>query len=113
MSTQAEGWLSSEARAEQVLALVADAVRRNAQLSRALESRPVIEQAKGILAERFGLNLQSAFELLRRTARSNRIRIHELAQAVVADWETPEQVLGQLTLLPGGRGQREQLETGK
>ena len=61
----------------------------NLQLAHALESRVVIEQAKGILRERYGLTLESSFELLRHAARSNRMNIHELARKVVSAPETP------------------------
>ena len=62
---------------------------RNAQLEQALASRIVIEQAKGVLAERYRLDMTAAFEVLRRAARSNRVRIHELAGAVVSSPRTP------------------------
>ena len=61
----------------------------NAQLTQALESRIVIEQAKGVLRERYGLSLDAAFELLRHAARSNRMNIHALASKVVSTPETP------------------------
>ena len=63
------------------------------QLAHALESRIVIEQAKGVLAERFHMTVEDAFLLLRRSARSARIRIHDLAGQVVRDPETPQAVL--------------------
>jgi AmiR/NasT family two-component response regulator len=62
------------------------------QLQTALDSRVVIEQAKGILAERYSLRTDGAFELLRRAARSNRLSIHTLAAEVVANGETPEEI---------------------
>jgi AmiR/NasT family two-component response regulator len=62
---------------------------KNAQLEQALASRIVIEQAKGVLAERYRLDMQRAFEVLRGAARSNRVRIHELAEAVVSSPRTP------------------------
>lgn len=46
--------------------------------------RIVIEQAKGILAERHGKDTAIAFQLLRQHARNNNIKIHDLAAAVVA-----------------------------
>ena len=58
--------------------------RRAAQLQQALDSRVVIEQAKGVLVERFGIDSDEAFRLLRRTARSNRIRLHEVCAQVVS-----------------------------
>ena len=61
----------------------------NAQLAQALESRVVIEQAKGVLRERYGLSLDESFELLRHAARSNRVEIHALAAKVVSTSETP------------------------
>ena len=66
---------------------------RCAQLQEALDSRIVIEQAKGMLAERYALALDESFALLRRAARSNRMRIHDLAAAVVSSRETPAALL--------------------
>jgi response regulator NasT len=43
----------------------------------------VIEQAKGILMEREGVDQRAAFELLRRSARANRERVAEIARRVV------------------------------
>ena len=54
-----------------------------AQLQRALTSRIVIEQAKGVTGERLGLGMDDAFDALRRYARSNNLRIANLAAAVV------------------------------
>jgi AmiR/NasT family two-component response regulator len=65
---------------------------QNRQLEQALHSRIVIEQAKGVLAERHGLECDAAFELLRRGARSNRMRIHDLAAATVASSQTPPEI---------------------
>jgi len=62
--------------------------RENAQLREALRSRVLIEQSKGVLAERYRIDVEQAFELLRRTARSNRMRIHTLAGAVAASTAT-------------------------
>jgi GAF domain-containing protein len=53
------------------------------QLQAALNSRVVIEQAKGVLAERRGLDMAAAFELLRSHARSTNRRLGELARDVV------------------------------
>ncbi|GAB3843879.1 GAF and ANTAR domain-containing protein [Dactylosporangium cerinum] len=53
------------------------------QLQNALNSRVLIEQAKGILAERLQLDLDQAFALLRRAARTRNRRLSELAQSVV------------------------------
>jgi AmiR/NasT family two-component response regulator len=53
------------------------------QLQHALDSRVVIEQAKGIIAARREVDLAEAFGLLRARARSSRAPIHEIAAAVV------------------------------
>jgi GAF domain-containing protein len=57
--------------------------RINEQLSGALTSRIVIEQAKGVIAERAGLGLAEAFTQLRSYARNNNLRLSEVAQATV------------------------------
>jgi hypothetical protein len=56
----------------------------------------VIEQAKGVLAERFGLEPDQAFEVLRRGARSNRLPLRDLAASVVSSERTPWEVAAQL-----------------
>jgi transcriptional regulator with GAF, ATPase, and Fis domain len=53
------------------------------QLQTALNSRIVIEQAKGVIAERRGLDMDRSFDLLRRAARDHNRRLSELARAVV------------------------------
>jgi len=60
-----------------------------AQLEQALESRVVIEQAKGVLAERLGIPVDQAFDLLRAGARAQRIGLHDLAKRVVGERQTP------------------------
>jgi len=67
--------------------LQARALRRSEeltrQLQRALDSRVVIEQAKGVLAERLGMNMGAAFAALRGYARSHNTRVSELALSIV------------------------------
>ena len=57
--------------------------RAATQLQHALDHRVLIEQAKGVLMERRGLDQQAAFELLRAQARSTRRRLDEVASEVV------------------------------
>ncbi|MFI7006892.1 GAF and ANTAR domain-containing protein [Streptomyces sp. NPDC050145] len=54
------------------------------QLERALTSRVRIEQAKGMLAERWGASPDTAFTVLRRYARSRRMPLDRVAGAVLA-----------------------------
>jgi GAF domain-containing protein len=76
------------------------AIRRRdvltSQLQTALNSRVVIEQAKGVLAERLHIPMQDAFTLLRSTSRNGNRRLSDLAQAVVDGAEE----------LPTGAGSR-------
>lgn len=53
------------------------------QLQGALNSRVIIEQAKGFVAERQGISLPEAFEYLRTTARSSQRPIADVALDVV------------------------------
>jgi transcriptional regulator with GAF, ATPase, and Fis domain len=53
------------------------------QLQGALNSRIVIEQAKGIVAERRQLDMDQAFALLRSHARSNRTQLGDVARAII------------------------------
>lgn len=53
------------------------------QLQTALNSRVIIEQAKGVLAERGELSMDGAFDRLRNHARSSNQRLSELARRVV------------------------------
>jgi hypothetical protein len=59
------------------------------QLQHALDSRVLIEQAKGILSERFGLRIEDAFEVLRNAARANGVKLNSLAFDVVNERRTP------------------------
>ena len=59
-------------------------LERTIQLQTALKSRVVIEQAKGILAERNATSPDEAFEGMRREARSRRTKLHDLAAEIVA-----------------------------
>jgi transcriptional regulator with GAF, ATPase, and Fis domain len=67
--------------------LQARAIRRRdvlaEQLQTALNSRIVIEQAKGVIAERRRVDMDESFTLLRTTARTTNRRLSELARAVV------------------------------
>jgi len=60
----------------------------NEQLQTALNSRVTIEQAKGKLAERLHLDMDQAFNVLRRYARTRNIRLSDLARAFVDGSET-------------------------
>ena len=64
------------------------------QLRTALRTRVVIEQAKGHLGHALGVDVQTAFELLRTRARATRTRLHDLATAVVDGSLEGDELLG-------------------
>jgi GAF domain-containing protein len=77
----------------------ADSALVNEQLQTALNSRVVLEQAKGVLSQRGDLDMDRSFAVLRRYARDHNLRLTDVARAVVrrelpaqrlldhADWE--------------------------
>lgn len=53
------------------------------QLQQALNTRLIIEQAKGVLAVKRETSVDDAFQILRKYARDHNARIHDVARAVV------------------------------
>ena len=91
---RAREWTESEVAAGALLAEMATAYVLNAseiarnrrtseQLQTALDSRVVIEQAKGVLSGQRGVSMDEAFEAIRRHARSNNATVRSVAQDVV------------------------------
>ncbi|HET6209075.1 MAG TPA: GAF and ANTAR domain-containing protein, partial [Jatrophihabitans sp.] len=64
------------------------------QLQTALNSRIVIEQAKGVIAGREGIDMPAAFALLRGHARRTSQRLSEVAHAVASGELTTSQLTG-------------------
>lgn len=64
--------------------LVEESTIAQAQLQRALDSRVVIEQAKGYIAQSHGLDMDAAFQRLRSHARFTRTRLSDIAAEIVA-----------------------------
>jgi transcriptional regulator with GAF, ATPase, and Fis domain len=63
------------------------------QLQRALDSRVVVEQAKGVLAAGTGLDVDGAFAALRRYARNRNERLSEVARALVVRTLSPDVII--------------------
>ena len=63
--------------------VAADQRSLNEQLQTALDSRIVLEQAKGVLAQQGSLPMEEAFAVLRRYARDHNLRLTAVAEAVV------------------------------
>jgi transcriptional regulator with GAF, ATPase, and Fis domain len=77
----------------------------NEQLQTALNSRVIIEQAKGKLAERLSLDMDQAFNLLRDYARTSNRRLSDLAQAFVNGTDALTGLTaGKAQPRPGGEG---------
>ena len=73
---------------------------RAEELQHALDSRVVVEQANGVLAERLGLDVKAAFSVLRGAARSERIKVQDLARTVVNNNDTPQTIISFLARNP-------------
>lgn len=62
---------------------IREAALVNEQLQRALNSRVLIEQAKGVIAHTAGVDMKEAFRLLRNHARAHNEGLHEAAGRIV------------------------------
>jgi len=88
-------WSKEDLRAAGILANLAscylvqaaeldDQRRLSAQLQHALDSRVVIEQAKGIVAVERHIDVDQAFAFLRKQARDHNQRLHDVCERVVS-----------------------------
>jgi transcriptional regulator with GAF, ATPase, and Fis domain len=93
LTTRSDGVGEASAHLGQALADVAtigilqqraihDSMMLAEQLQTALNSRVVIEQAKGVLSAHAGVDMHHAFAALRGYARSNNVRLSDLARTV-------------------------------
>src|SRR4051794_32591231 len=92
--SQPRNWSAEDLRVATIFARIAtgylahaSAVRQQQrtaeQLQQALNTRLIIEQAKGVLAAKRETTVDDAFETLRRYAREHNARIHDVSRAVV------------------------------
>src|SRR6266545_3055664 len=89
LGVSAAGVLLTDQRGTlQVVAASTEQTRLLELLQPALNSRVIIEQAKGVIAERRRLDMEKSFTLLRSTARTSNRRLSDLARAVVDGSET-------------------------
>jgi hypothetical protein len=72
------GWPNTEVDATEILRI------ENEQLREAMDSRAVIEQAKGALVLRFGIPPERAFGVLRRWSQDRNIKLRTIADALIA-----------------------------
>jgi transcriptional regulator with GAF, ATPase, and Fis domain len=59
------------------------------QLQHALDSRVVIEQAKGVIAHTENVDMDTAFRLIRARARNRSMRLSEVARQIVEEYSRP------------------------
>jgi GAF domain-containing protein len=94
-SPEPRSWSDADIAVARVLADVATSYVVNAsklrqqeqlseQLQEALESRVVIEQAKGITAQQHAVSIEQAYQRMRRHARTNNASLRMVAEAIVA-----------------------------
>jgi AmiR/NasT family two-component response regulator len=82
----------ASAAVARLLSVTEATYERRAHLEHALDSRITIEQAKGIVAERYGLEVDEAFQLIRQAARTNRMKLYDLVAAIRPGQETPPEL---------------------
>jgi transcriptional regulator with GAF, ATPase, and Fis domain len=66
-----------------------NAARRDEQFKRALSSRDIIGQAKGMIMERYGVDAVQAFELLRKLSQDSNVALIQVAKDLVAQAQVP------------------------
>lgn len=100
---QPHTWGDEELEAAQLLADMAagymihanraddEKARSEDNLQRALESRDVIGQAKGVLMSRHRLTAEESFAVLRRTSQARNVKLREIADMVVETGALPDE----------------------
>ena len=92
--SQPRAWSAEDLRVATIFASIATGYLTHAsaarqqqrtaeQLQQALNTRLIIEQAKGVLAAQRKTTVDDAFQILRKYARDHHARIHEVSRAVV------------------------------
>ena len=92
--TTARQWSDDDVRVAAILATIATSYllhasalqqqrRTSEQLQQALDTRIIIEQAKGTLATARGVGVDEAFRIMRKYARDHNARLHDVADDIV------------------------------
>lgn len=71
-------------------AVAMDSARDTEHLWRAIDARNLVGQAQGVLMERFGLDGDQAFGVLRRYSQDHNLKLHVVAQRLVETRRLPE-----------------------
>jgi GAF domain-containing protein len=64
--------------------------RQEASLWQAIDARKLVGQAQGILMERFGIDSDQAFAVLRRYSQDNNIKLRDVAQRLIDTRKLPD-----------------------
>jgi len=64
-------------------AVALDSARDTEHLWRAIDARNLVGQAQGILMERFGIDADQAFGVLRRYSQDNNVKLHDVAERLI------------------------------
>jgi GAF domain-containing protein len=64
--------------------------RQEASLWQAIDARKLVGQAQGILMERFGIDQDKAFAVLRRYSQDNNIKLRDVAQRLIDTRKLPD-----------------------
>jgi AmiR/NasT family two-component response regulator len=64
-------------------AIALSRVQDSEDYARAIDSRKLIGQAQGILMERYALDQDRAFEVLRRHSQDSNVKLRDVAQMIV------------------------------
>ena len=67
-----------------------NSARRDEQFKRALASRDIIGQAKGMIMERYGVDAVQAFEVLRKLSQDSNVPLVQVATELVAKAQSAE-----------------------
>jgi len=70
-------------------AVAMESARGAENLWKAIDARNLIGQAQGILMERFGVDADQAFGVLRRYSQDNNVRLHVVAERLIATRRLP------------------------
>lgn len=91
MTDRNDGDASSNQAAamEQVVRRLDEMNERLGRIVQATESRDAINQAKGILVERYGISLEEAFALLTTASKNSNIKLDLVAAALVTNGQLP------------------------
>jgi GAF domain-containing protein len=71
------------------VAVALAAAQKEQHLTQAISNRTVIGQAEGILMERFGIDAEQAFNVLRRLSQHSNRKLHQVAEELTATRQMP------------------------